>query len=208
MDSDTIWKHVDQQRAALADILAGLPEPAWAENSLCADWTVRDVAAHVTFAQAGFGQVIGPMLRSGFRFNTMIRETARRSPLDHSEIVTTIRGFAGSRRRAIGVSEKEPLLDILIHTQDICVPLGIEHVMPLSAAVLAADRVLSMPAPFRLRPPFKGVRFEAIDVDWSWGEGAVVSGPIQWLLLAAAGRSAAHQHLSGDVEVMGAVGLA
>ena len=95
-----------------------------------------------------------------------------------------------------------------MHTQDICVPLGIDHAMPLDAAVVSIDRVQSMPAPFRLRPPFKGVRFEATDVDWSWGAGAVVSGPIQWLLLTVAGRSAAHLHLSGDVEMMRSAGLA
>lgn len=202
MDSDTIWRHIDAQRLALADILAGLPEEAWGEDSLCAGWTVRDVAAHLTFSHAGLGSVIGPLFRSGFRFNTMIRETARRSPLDHDEIIATIRGFVGSRRRAVGVTELEPLGDVLIHTQDICVPLGIEHQMPPDAAVAAADRVLALRPPFRLRPPYRGVRFEATDVDWSWGSGAVVSGGIQWLLLTVAGRSVAHSRLSGAVDAV------
>jgi uncharacterized protein (TIGR03083 family) len=199
MDSDTIWGHIDQQRLAMAAILAGLPEQAWTEASLCERWTVRDVGAHLTFAQAGIGDVVGPLLRSGFRFNTMIREAALRSRLDHDEIVATIRGFVGSRRRAPGVSELEPLADVLIHTQDICVPLGIEHQMPLAAAVVAADRLLSLPPPFRLRAPYRGVRFEATDVDWAWGSGEVVRGPMQWVLLTVAGRSAAHAHLSGNV---------
>jgi uncharacterized protein (TIGR03083 family) len=202
MDSDTIWRHVDEQRVAVADILAGLPTEAWAQTSLCEAWTVRDVAAHLTLAQAGMRQVIGPLLRSGFRFNTMIRETALRSPLGHDEIIATIRGFVGSRRRAVGVSEVEPLLDTLIHTQDICVPLGIEHPMPLDAAVVAADRVLTIRPPFRLRTPYRHVRFEATDADWAWGEGFVVRGPMQWLLLTLAGRTAAHQRLSGDLEAL------
>jgi uncharacterized protein (TIGR03083 family) len=202
MDSDTIWRHTDEQRLALADILAGLPEEAWAEDSLCAGWTVRDVAAHLTFSHARIGQVIGPVLRSGFRFNAMIRDSAVRCPLDHDEIIATLRGFVGSRRRAPGVSELEPMADILIHTQDICVPLGIDHAMPPDAAVVAADRLLALPAPFRLRRPYRGVRFEATDVDWTWGSGAVVTGPMRWLLLTVAGRSAAHQHLAGAVQVM------
>lgn len=199
MDSDTIWGHVDQQRLAVADILAGLPEQSWTEASLCDRWTVRDVAAHLTFAQAGIGQVIGPLVRSGFRFNTMIRETARRSRLGHDEIIATILGFQGSRQRAPGVSELEPLVDVLIHTQDICVPLGIEHAMPLDAAAVAADRLLALPPPFRLRAPYRGVRFEATDVDWTWGRGELVRGPMQWLLLTLGGRSAAHAQLSGNV---------
>ncbi len=199
MDSDTIWRHTDQQRLALADILAGLPERAWAEASLCDRWTVRDVAAHLTFAQATVGDVIGPFLRSGLRFDTMIRQTALRSPLDHDEIVATIRGFVGSRRRPPIVSELEPLADVLIHTQDICVPLGIEHAMPLDAAVAAADRLLSLPVLLRLRAPYRGVRFEATDVEWAWGSGELVRGPMQWLLLTVGGRSAAHAHLTGNV---------
>ncbi len=202
MDSDTVWAHIDEQRHAMADLLAGLPERAWAEASLCDRWTVRDVAAHVTFAQARLGDVVGPLLRSGFRFNTMIREMALRSPLDHDEIIATIRGFAGSRRRPPGVSELEPLADVLIHTQDICVPLGIEHEMPLDAAVVAADRLLALPPALRLRAPYRGVRFEAVDADWSWGSGEVVRGPMQWLLLTVAGRSAAHAHLSGNVDAV------
>lgn len=202
MDSDTVWEHIDQQRQVLADLLAELPERAWAEASLCDRWTVRDVAAHVTFAQARVGDVIWPLVRSGFRFNTMIRETALRSPLEHDEIVHTIRGFVGSRRRAPGVSELEPLADVLIHTQDICVPLGVEHAVPLDAAVVAADRLLALPAAVRLRAPYRGVRFEATDTDWSWGSGEVVRGPMQWVLLTVAGRSAAHVHLSGNVDAV------
>lgn len=202
MDQDTLWAHTDQQRLALADILAELPERAWVEASLCDRWTVRDVAAHLTFAQATVGEVIGPLLRSGFRFDTMIRETALRSRLDHDEIIATIRGFVGSRRRPPIVSEVEPLADVLIHTQDICVPLGIEHAMPLEAAVVAADRLLSLPAPLRLRAPYRGVRFEATDVDWAWGTGELVRGPMQWLLMTVGGRSAAHAHLSGNLAAM------
>jgi uncharacterized protein (TIGR03083 family) len=202
MDSDTVWRHTDQQRSALADLLAGLPEEAWRTPSLCEGWTVRDVGAHLAMSHATLGSTIGPLLRSGFRFNTMVRDSARRSPLDHEQIIATLRGFVGSRRRAPGVSELEPMLDVLVHTQDICVPLGIEHAMPPDAAAAAADRVLALPAPFRLRAPYRGVRLEATDIDWSSGAGVVVRGPIQWLLMTVAGRPAAHAHLSGDVHAV------
>ena len=202
MDSDTIWRHVDHERSVLADILAGLPEQAWAERSLCEAWTVRNVGAHLTFAQARIGDVLAPLLKAGFRFDAMIRETALKSPLSHDEIISTIRGFRGSRRLPPIVSELEPLADVLIHTQDICVPLGIEHAMPLDAAVVAADRLLALPRHLRLRAPYRGVRFEATDADWSWGAGETVRGPMQWLLLTVAGRTAAHEHLSGNVDAM------
>jgi uncharacterized protein (TIGR03083 family) len=202
MDTDEVWRHIDEQRSALADILEGLPDEAWREPSLCAEWTVRDVAAHLAMSQARVRDVLWPMLRSGFRFNVMVREAARRSPADHEEIIATIRGFVGSRRRAPGVTELEPLLDILIHTQDICVPLGIDHAMPPEAAATSADRVLAIGPPFRLRAPFRGVRFEATDINWVHGDGAVVKGPMQWILLTLAGREVAHSYLEGETRAL------
>lgn len=200
MDSDTIWRHVDAQRAALADLLEGLPEPSWETPSLCAEWTVRDVAAHLTFSPARLREMLWPAVRAGFRFDVMVRDSAIRSPLTHEEIIAVLRGFLGSRRRAPLVSEREPLLDILVHTQDIAVPLGIDRPMPLDAAVVATDRVIALTkGPFRLRRLPRGVRLVATDVDWAWGAGQRVEGEIRWLLLAVAGREVAYQHLRGAV---------
>ena len=47
MDSDTIWHHIDAERLRLADVLGDLDEGQWLSPSLCAGWTVRDVAAHL-----------------------------------------------------------------------------------------------------------------------------------------------------------------
>jgi uncharacterized protein (TIGR03083 family) len=190
MDSDTIWRHIDTERAALADLLQGLPESAWATPSLCEDWTVRDVAAHVTFAHARVRDVLGPALRAGFSYNGMIKRAALTSPLTHEQIVATIRGFVGSRRRAPMVSELEPLLDILVRTQDICVPLGIDHPMPPEAAAVAATRVFTLKGPMRLWRLPRGIRLVASDTDWSHGTGPVVEAPIQHLLLGLTGREA------------------
>ena len=71
------------------------------------------------------------------------------SPLTHDEVVATPRSFVGSRRRVAFITDLEPLIDILVHIQDICRPLGIDHPMPPDAAVAAADRVLSTPRPLR-----------------------------------------------------------
>src|SRR3954452_3974068 len=144
MDSSRVWRHIDCQRAALADLLEALPEQAWEQPSLCEGWSVRDVAAHLTFSHARVRDVVWPAVRTGFRYNAMIRYAAVRSPLTREQIVATLRGFVGSRRRAPFVTELEPLLDVLVHTQDICLPVGLEHHMPVEATVVAADRVLSL----------------------------------------------------------------
>jgi hypothetical protein len=101
---------------------------------------VRDVGAHLAFAHARVREVVWPAVRTGLRYNAMIEYAAPRSPLTPEQIVATLRSFVGSRRRAPFVTELEPLLDVLVHVQDICLLLGIDHAMPVDAAVAAADR--------------------------------------------------------------------
>ena len=202
MDSDTIWRHVDSERSALADILEALPDDAWRTPSLCDGWTVRDVAAHLTFSHAGLRDLLGPAVRAGFRYNVAVRDAAVRCPLGHDQIIDTLRGFVGSRRKVPGVSEREPLLDVLVHTQDICLPLDIDHPMPADAAVVALERVIWWSRRVPLGPRLRDVHLVATDETWEWGAGRRIEGPVRWLLLAASGREMAHQHLSGEVRAL------
>jgi uncharacterized protein (TIGR03083 family) len=188
MDSQEIWQHIDQERSYVADLLESLPPASWDHPSLCEGWSVRDVGAHLTFSHARLRDVVGPAMRTGFRYNAMIRDAAVRSPLTHEQVVATLRGFVGSRRRAPFVTELEPLLDVLVHTQDICVPLGIDHPMPVDAAVAAADRVLALRGPMRLWEPPGGARLVATDAEWAFGDGPVVRAPVQSHLLTLTGR--------------------
>lgn len=187
MDSSTAWQHIDRERTRVADLLESLPPAAWDHPSLCAGWTVRDVGAHLTFSQARLRDVLGPALRAGLRYHVMIRDLAVRSPLTHDEIVSTLRGFVGSRRKAPFVTDLEPLLDVSVHSQDIAVALGIEHPLPVDATVAVADRALDLPGPLRWRLP-PGVRLVATDADWARGSGRVVEAPIQSHLLRITGR--------------------
>jgi uncharacterized protein (TIGR03083 family) len=112
----------------------------------------------------------------------------------------------GSRRHNIGVTYLETLTDILVHGQDIAIPLGRRHDMPPQAAAVAASRVLSMrwPPPFAAARKVAGFRLTATDTSWSVGEGPMGQGPMGAILLVCAGRLAALPQLSGE----GAPGLA
>ena len=63
MDSDTVWRHIDSERAWLAAFLESLPAEDWQRPSLCARWTVRDVGAHLTFAQTPVRDLLWPAFR-------------------------------------------------------------------------------------------------------------------------------------------------
>jgi hypothetical protein len=57
-------------------------------------------------------------------------------------LTAEIRGMIGSRRHNIGVSYKEkPLTDILVHGQDIAIPLGRSLDSDPEAAAFAGSRI-------------------------------------------------------------------
>jgi uncharacterized protein (TIGR03083 family) len=200
MNRKDVWRAVDAERAALADLLETLSADEWEHPSLCPGWTARDVAAHVISSpQASAGRVVVSMLRARGNVNRAIFQEAKRlaaRPVE--QIIADFRRYAGSRRHPIGTSYLDPLVDVLVHTQDIVIPLGREHVMPLAAARTAADKVWRVSYPFWARRRLDGFRLVATDVDWSAGAGRPVHGPIAALLLLLTGRAAGLRQLGGN----------
>lgn len=198
MGLDDVWRTIDAERASLADLLEELSPAEWAAPSLCAAWRVGDVAAHLTLAQMGPGAALVGAVRARGSFDRMIRDTALRAAgRPPAEYARRLRSMAGSRRRAPFVTPMEPLIDVLVHGQDIAVPLGRTRPVPTDAAVAAARRVWGMGFPFSARRRLDGVRLNATDADWAAGSGPPVEGPIAALLLLVTGREAALDRLSG-----------
>lgn len=202
MNRDQIWQAIDAQRTSLTDLLEHLSDDEWLQPSLCAGWTVRDVAAHLTLQQVGPGGALGMMFRWQGSLDNTIQHLARLSAaaLTTRQIIAGIRGMIGSRRHTFGVTYLETLTDILVHSQDIALPLGRRLGMPPEAAAVAASRVLSMrwPPPIPSARKMAGVRLSATDTSWSAGDGPEVRAPMAALLLVCCGRLAALPQLSGE----------
>ncbi len=201
MDRDESWRIIAAERLSLADLLAGLSADEWDARSLCAGWRVRDVAAHVAMApqvpSARTMLVEGARARGSFhRLNHDV--AVRHAERPTGQIVDELRSYADSRRLPVVTSYRKILFDVLVHGQDIAIPLGRPREMPLAAARAGADRVWTMGWPFWARRRLRGVRLTATDVDWSVGEGAEVRGPVSALLLLLTGRTAALPQLTGD----------
>jgi hypothetical protein len=126
---------------------------------------VRDVAAHLTLQQLGPGATLGMMFRWQGSLDRTIQHVARLRAvtLTTRQIIAEIRGMIGSRRHTLGVTYLETLTDILVHSQDIALPLGRRLGMPPEAAAVAASRVLSMrwPPPLPSARKMAGVRLSA-----------------------------------------------
>ena len=200
MDDTQMWQTIDSERALTADLLAGLTDVEWTYPSLCVGWTVREVAAHLTLGhRIGLGGVIREYAKARGSFNRVVDQTARAEAARRStgELVAELRGAVGVRKLALGQSLKNAMMDVMVHTQDIALPLGIERHMPIEAAVVSADDLWRIGFPFHARKRLAGYRLVATDADWSVGEGAEVSGPIEALLMLLAGRTATIPRLTG-----------
>jgi uncharacterized protein (TIGR03083 family) len=198
MSRDEVWQAIDDERASLASLLDSLSKREWETLSLCAGWRVRDVAAHLTLAQMGLLPAVVAAARARGNFNRMIHDTAlRQARLPVREYALRLRAMSGSRKKAPGVSHLESLIDVLVHGQDIAIPLGQSRPVPTEAAMAAADRVWPDLFPWRAGRKLNGFRLAATDCSWSAGDGILVEGPIAAILLLLTGRTAGLSQLSG-----------
>ncbi len=206
---DELWAGVDDQRARTTHLLEGLSADQWDRASLCQGWTVRHVAAHLTMQQQSFGDVLAfvarhPRMLRSVTLNATIHDSAviRARELSIVETTDAIRATIGSRGHNTFVTPLETLTDILVHSQDIAVPLGLDLEMRPGPCALAATRRWAMRGSWMARVnrrlPLADHSFRATDVDWARGTGTPVEGPIGAILLLLTGRPAALDRLTGE----------
>jgi uncharacterized protein (TIGR03083 family) len=134
-----IWTIVHGERKALAADLKSLDENRWTTPSLCGEWTVRDVVAHMTATAKTTPATFFPkMIANGFSFSRVQAKdiSAERGP----STADTLARFA-----AVETSVKHPpgpvdswLGEAIVHAEDIRRPLGIHRDYPVEAVVQVA----------------------------------------------------------------------
>lgn len=199
MDVEQVWRHVHHERRELAAVLSTLDDDEWSTESLCPGWTTRDVAAHVIGSpQVTPVEFVSVLVRGGFRFGRAgLLDGRRRGRAPIADILEQYERYDGSRAHPPFTKPTEPLIDVLVHTQDLLRPLGRTHDMPVDAAAAAATRALRL-GMFLGRPQLGGVRLQATDVDWVQGTGPTVAAPMQEILMLCAGRPADAALVEGD----------
>ena len=201
MDVDSSWRVIASERRSLADLLEQLTDEQWETPSLCAGWRVRDVAAHIAMVPTAPGllaMVRGAAAAHG-NFNRLNHDLAvQHAQRPTADINAELRDEADSRRLPSVTSVTNLGFDILVHGQDIAIPLGVTRPMPTDAAAAGAARVWAMGWPFWARRRFHGYRLIATDANWSAGAGDEVHGTIDALLLLLTGRAAGLTRLTGD----------
>ena len=191
----------DAEDRDFAAYLRSLDDADWEKPSLCTGWRVRDVVGHILygnemnwftlpFKMARFGFSSD---RSGAHYSAARAEG--RSPQQLVEEFENRNAWAGTCRV---FPPKMVLIDRLVHHQDIRRPLGHQREIPEDRLKACLDATPGIGGVFRAKKRAKGLRFEATDVEWSWGDGPAVRGPGEALLLAMLGRGQVVSDLEGD----------
>lgn len=199
------WDVVRTERLALVDWLETLSPEQWATPSLCAGWTVQDVAAHLAWAPVlSPGRVVSGLLRAGLRPNRFTHDSARRwSARGRPAITAQLRTNAATDVGPVGVPRDAVLVDAVVHALDVRRPLRSARVLPPDAFRVAADFCAGARWPGSLllgggaARRVAGVRLVAEDQEWSHGEGPEVCASGEALLLLLSGRPVGPEELRG-----------
>ena len=118
---------------------------------------------------------------------------------DVAEIASHLRRLADHRYWSPGPhGYRGPLADVLVHSGDIRIPLGLPFEPEPHLAAQALDR-LTQPTPTGLVPVsrLRGIRLRANDIERTWRKGKEIHGPVAALMMAAGGRTALLDALDG-----------
>lgn len=185
-----VWPLVHVERAALVDDLETLEEAQWRQASLCAGWTVHDVAAHLVDVALttrvgflwGLARARGDFDRQNDRGVTRHRGDSPRDTVQRlRDVASRTSGPPG------GVDSR--IVEEVVHGEDIRRPLGLQRDYPTDAVLRALRYQVTTSASLGGASDLvAGLRLEATDVDFSLGSGTVVRGTALDLLLAVSGR--------------------
>jgi uncharacterized protein (TIGR03083 family) len=159
----------------LADLLESGPPAVWDTPSLCAGWQVRHVVAHVAMPVRLTPEQFGAELAAaGGDFavlsDTVAARDAARPVTDQLDALRSPRLHAW---QPPGGGATGALTHAVVHSLDVTVALDRPAVAPEEAVVAVLDQLTAARgAWFGL--DLDGVRLEAADSGWSWGEGDVV----------------------------------
>ena len=181
---------VAQTYDGLADLLASAPAETWDAPSLCDNWQVRHVVAHVTMPVRLTPQQFGAeMAAAGGDFAVLSNSIAERDAfLPPAEHLNALRSRPLHEWQPPGGGIAGALSHAVIHSLDITVALDRGAVAPKEAVTAVLDQLTAANGAF-FGVDLTGTRLEATDADWSWGSGDGVRTDIGHLVALLSGRT-------------------
>lgn len=199
IDHQFVFAAVAEERRQLACLLNDLDEAQLATPSLCAGWDVKTVAAHVvSTVDDGMSGFLQMAIRRGSLGRGIDELARRRAQSPPAEIVASIRQHAHRPISSPVFGPLGPLADILVHSGDIRIALGLPFEPDVQLAALAMDFLTGRwPIGFLPLGRLRRIRLSATDVDRTWREGAEIRGPVAALMMSVCGRAALRHTLDG-----------
>lgn len=198
-DDGFVFAAVADERRQIANLLDDLDDAQLATPSLCAGWDIKTVAAHILSTIVdGLPVFLGLAVRRGSLARAIDERARRYAELPSSEITDRLRHTAAHPVRPPLFGPRDPLADVLIHSGDIRIPLGLPYNPDPCLATLAID-FLAGPWPFGFVPlgRLRGLSLHGTDVGRQWRSGAAIFGSTAALMMTLAGRTALLHELSG-----------
>ena len=195
---DHLWAMVSAERAALAEDLSGLSADQWRHNTLCGQWDVDEVVAHLT-AAATLNQWrwMRSMLGACFRVevHNQRRMTEHRGATP-AETLARFRAVIGSTTAPSGHTPAY-LGEVVVHAQDIRLPLGLQRTPSIDALTPVAEFFATRNFTVPSRTTIRGLELRADDGSFASGTGALVTGTTLALMMSMAGRAPYVDQLDG-----------
>jgi uncharacterized protein (TIGR03083 family) len=198
MPDKQLWAAVHAERAELAEDLATLNDGQWASPSLCEQWSVEQVAAHLT-AAASTGPLrwIGSAIGARFDFDLHnARRLAEHLGPTPADTLSQFRRVITSTTSPFGPTAAW-LGEVVVHGEDIRRALGLVRPGPVETVTEVAIFFARRNFTVNSKRIIAGLRMEASDGPFAGGEGPVVRGTTLALTMALAGRAAFSDELEG-----------
>ena len=188
MASD-VWPMVHAERTALAADLEKISDSQWDLPSLCEDWSVRDVVAHMTStAKIAPYQFLPKLIAAGFSLTKMQnKDIAVSRGASPAETLANFRSVITSTKAPPGPADTW-LGEAIVHSEDVRRPLGINHAYAPDALVRVANFYKRSNLIIGAKKRITGLQLRATDVDWNHGDGPEVAGPLVSIIMAMTGR--------------------
>lgn len=187
-----------QERADLAAFLATLSPQQWQAPTLCEQWRVRDVVAHViSYDDVGPRGLLSLAARGRFQITRInAAALARYAASSPQQLLALLSDRLQPRGVPAMLGGRVGLVETLIHHQDIRRALGRPRQIPAERLLPALRIALIAPDIAKLWP-LRGVRLLATDLPFAAGAGPQARGPAEALLMTIAGRRGVVNELSG-----------
>lgn len=173
----------------LADLLTATAVDTWDAPSLCEKWLVRHVVAHMTMpARLTAEQYGAEMAAAGGDFTVLSDTIATRdAALPVADLLDQLRSPRLHEWQPPGGGAAGALSHAVIHSLDVTIALDRPAVAPAEAATAVLDQLTAASGAL-FGVDLTGVRLEAADTDWSWGNGQLVRADSGSLVALLGGR--------------------